>query len=223
MDGLKVWLKLRATFNGETNFLHQTMQYLKHLERPYSPNIRGGMLGYIDQILHILNHLDAADPNCIHHIRYNDQQKMSLILRRFSDVEPYARITYDYYMQMAATNTYDVEKYVDAITQLCHHIDPHGANLAPFRAYMPETDIGTVQVHYSGQANNRPSYQGSPGPAMQPTGYHNFMFLTKPEFEHMKTNHADLHNRLRNIRVEVATALVTIRGPLPPGIAKLLD
>jgi hypothetical protein len=81
MDILKVWLKLRANFNGETKVLHQTIQLLKHLDRPYSPNIPGGMLGYIDQILHILNQIDDADPTCIHHARYNDQQKMSLILR----------------------------------------------------------------------------------------------------------------------------------------------
>jgi hypothetical protein len=98
MDGLKVCLKLCAKLNGKTNVLHQTIQYLKHLDRPYSPNNPGVMLGYIDQILHILSQLDDADPNFIHHFRYNDQQTMSLILRRCSDVEPYARITYDYYM-----------------------------------------------------------------------------------------------------------------------------
>jgi hypothetical protein len=32
MDGLKVWLKLRDKFDGETNVLHQTIQFLKHLD-----------------------------------------------------------------------------------------------------------------------------------------------------------------------------------------------
>jgi hypothetical protein len=103
-----------------------------------------------------------------------------LILRRCSEVEHYSRITYDYYMQMAANNNYDVEKYVEDIAQLCHHIDPHGANLAPVRAYNAETDVGTVKAHYAGQPNSRTSYQVTPGPAMQPTGYRNFMFLTTP-------------------------------------------
>jgi hypothetical protein len=69
MDGLKVWLKLRATFNGETNILHQTSQYLKHFEKPYSPNVPSGMLGYIDQLLHILKKLDTVDPLCEHHVQ----------------------------------------------------------------------------------------------------------------------------------------------------------
>jgi hypothetical protein len=115
MDGLKVWLKLGAKFNGGTNVLHQTIQFLKYLDCPYSPNISGVMLGYIDQILHILNQLDDDDPSCIHHVRYNDQQKMSLILRQRSDFEPYACITYNYYMQITVTNMYNVEKYVDVI------------------------------------------------------------------------------------------------------------
>jgi hypothetical protein len=98
MDGLKVFLQLKATFKGETNILHQTSQYLKQFEKPYSPNVPGGMIGYIDQLLHILKQLDTVDPMCEHYVQYNDQQKMSLILRRCSDVEHYSRITYDYYM-----------------------------------------------------------------------------------------------------------------------------
>jgi hypothetical protein len=43
MDGLESWLKLRAKFNGETNVLHQTILFLKHLYWPHSPNIPGGM------------------------------------------------------------------------------------------------------------------------------------------------------------------------------------
>jgi hypothetical protein len=38
----------------------------------------------------------------------------------------------------------------------------------------------------------------------------------------MRTYHPDLNNRLRSLRVEVAEALVSIRGLLPPGIVKLL-
>jgi hypothetical protein len=98
----------------------------------------------------------------------------------------------------------------------------HGANRAPARAYNVDTDVGTVQANYAGQPNNRTSYQGPPGLAMQPTGYRIILFMTTPELEHMKTHHAELHNRLRNIRVDVAAALVPIRGPLPPGITKML-
>jgi hypothetical protein len=105
LDGLKVWFKLRDQFNGENNVLLQSMQYLKLLDRPFSTAMTGGILGYIDQMLHLLNQLDVIEPDCIHHVSYNDQKKRSMILRRCSDVDPYAKITYDYCMQMAATGT----------------------------------------------------------------------------------------------------------------------
>jgi hypothetical protein len=47
-----------------------------------------------------------------------------MIVLRCFDVDPYARITYDYYMQMAAVGNYNVEKYVEDIARLCHRIDP---------------------------------------------------------------------------------------------------
>jgi hypothetical protein len=217
MDGLKVWFKLRDQFNGENNVLLQTMQYLKLLDRPFSTSTTGGILGYIDQIMHLLNQLDVIDPECTHHVSYNNQQKMSLILRRFSDIDPYARIMYDYYMQMTATGNYNVDKYVEDISRLCQHIDPHSVNLKPFRAYNDESDP-SLHANFAGQPSNRPP----PQPGVQPTGYRNFLFLTPQEFDHRKTHHPDLNNRLRSLRVGVAEALVPVRGPLPPGIVKLL-
>jgi hypothetical protein len=38
----------------------------------------------------------------------------------------------------------------------------------------------------------------------------------------MRNHHPDLNNRLRSLRIELAEALVPIRGPLPPGIVKML-
>jgi hypothetical protein len=116
MDGLKVWFKLRDQFNGENIVLLQSMQYLKLLDRPFSASTTGGILRNIDQILHLMNKLDVIEPDYTHHVSYKEQQKMSLILRFCSDVDPYARITYDYYMQMAATGDYNIDKYVDEIT-----------------------------------------------------------------------------------------------------------
>jgi hypothetical protein len=126
------------------------MQYLKLLDRPFSATTTSGILGYIDQMLHLLNQLEVIDPDCIHHVSYNDQQKMSLILRRCSDVDPYARITYDYYMQMAATGTYIIDKYVSELTRFCQHTDPHNVNLNPFRAYNVDIE-SSIDAHYAGQ------------------------------------------------------------------------
>jgi hypothetical protein len=126
------------------------MKYLKLLDRPFSTSKTGGILGYIDQILHILNQLDVIDPECTHLVSYNDQQKMSLILCRCSDIDLYARITYDYYMQMAATGTYNVDKYVEEFTRLCQHIDPHNVNFNPVHAYNVESDP-SGHASYAGQ------------------------------------------------------------------------
>jgi hypothetical protein len=54
-------------------------------------------------------------------------------------------------------------------------------------------------------------------------GYRSFLILTRQEFDHMGTNHSDLNNRLHSLLVELAEALVPIRGPLPPGIVKMLS
>jgi hypothetical protein len=56
------------------------MQYLKHLNKTFSPGMTGGKLGYIDQVLHLLNQLDIVDLVFQHHVSYIDQQKMKLIL-----------------------------------------------------------------------------------------------------------------------------------------------
>jgi Reverse transcriptase (RNA-dependent DNA polymerase) len=218
-DGLKVYLQLRATYTGETNILHQASQLLKHLDQPFSNSFPGGMLGYIDHLLHILKQLDLVDPLFEHHVPFNERQKMSLILRRCSEVDHYARISYDFYTQMAERNEYDVEKYVTSITHYCHHIDPRGSNLAPVRAYNVDTETSTVQANYAGQPPHRSAPRDS-GPSMPATGFRNFMYLTGPDYDHLKSTHADLLQRLLTVRAEVAAALVPLRGPLPPQLAK---
>jgi hypothetical protein len=156
---------------------------------------------------------------------------MSLILRRCLDVEPYAKIAYDYYMQVAATGTYDIDKYVDEITRFCHLIDPHNVNLNPVRVYNVDTEQPT-HANYSGQPNNRPPQ--TPGP--QPIGYCNFLFLTPQEFEHVRNHHSDLENRLRSLWIELAEAGIvnmltefktstprsnTVRNDGPPSNSKI--
>jgi hypothetical protein len=114
---------------------------------------------------------------------------------------------------MESEGRFYVDKYVDNITRLCQHIDPKSVNMNPVRAYQ----VDTVQAHYAGQDRN----YGTPGP--QPSGYQNFMFLTKAEFEHMKAHHPELNDRLRNLRLEVVEALVPVRGPLPPNLVRLVS
>jgi hypothetical protein len=222
MDGLKVWFKRRAKFNGENNVLLQTMQYLKHLDKPFSPGMTGGILGYIDQIIHILNKLEVVDPDCIHHVRYNYQQKMSLILRHCSDIKPYSRITYDYYMKMAATGKYDVDQYMDEITRLCQKLDPQNVNLNPVRTY--NVDIEPTAVHANYTANYHPTVLRSKLKLLRFNiqAIVTFFSLRNPS-SIMKTHHVELHNRLRAIRVEVVAALVPIRGPPPTSIIKMLS
>jgi hypothetical protein len=210
LDGLKVWYRFSDLINGESNILYQTMQYLKLLEKPFSTSTPGGMLGYTDQMLQLLNKLDIIDPDFLHRTSHTEQQKISLILRRCSDVDPYARITYEYYTKMESEGRFYVEKYVDHLTRLCQNIDPQSVNMNPVHAYQ----VDTVQAYYVGQ------YRNSSTPPLQPSGYQNFLFLTKAEFDHMKTNHPELNDRLRNLCLEVAEALVPVCGPLPPILAR---
>jgi hypothetical protein len=79
---------------------------------------------------------------------------MSFILRRCSDVDPYACITYDYYMQMAAAGTYNVDKYMEEISRLFHHSYPHNVNLNQERVYTVETDLTYSHANFIGQIQN---------------------------------------------------------------------
>jgi hypothetical protein len=149
---------------------------------------------------------------------------MILILCRCFEIEPYSHITYDYYMQMAGAVKYDVDLYVEKISRPCQHIEPQNMNFNPVRAYNVDFDPTVVHAKYAGQHSpNRPSFQGQQGPPLQPTGYRYFLFLTQPVFDHIKTHLAELQNRLRAIRVEVASALILICGTLPAAIVKMLN
>jgi hypothetical protein len=154
------------------------------------------MLGYIEQLLHLLNKLDIIDPDCLHHSSHTDQQKISLILRRCFVIDPYARITYEYYTKMESEGRFNVEKYVDNITRLCQHVDPQSVNVKPIRAYQ----FDTIQAHYACQDFD------SGAPPLQPSVYQIFLFLTMDEFKHMKANHPELNDRLRKLRLEVSEA-----------------
>jgi hypothetical protein len=162
------------------------MKYLKLLEKLYSHGTPGGMLGYIDQMLHLLNQLDIIDPDCLHHTSHTDQQNISMIRLCCSDIDPYNRITYEYYTKIASEGCFNVDLYAKKITRLCQHIDPQSVNMNPIREYQVDTATTATQAHYAGQDRN-------PGtPEHKTSGYHNFMFLTKAEFDHMKAHHPEL-------------------------------
>jgi hypothetical protein len=156
----------------------------------------------------LLNNLGIIDPDCLHHTSHTDQQIISFILCWFSDVDPYTRIKLEYYTKMEFEVCFNIEKYVDHLTR--QHIDSQSVNLHPLRSYQ----VDTVQAHYAGQDR----YAGTS--KFQPSGYQNFLFVTKAEFFHMKANHPELNDRLCDLRLEVAEELVPVRGPLPPNLAR---
>jgi hypothetical protein len=98
-DGLKVWHQLRERFNGENDIPDKIDNLLRALEIPYTDNLQGGVMGYIDHILHIIRQIESYDLRSEYHPRYTERMKMHIISRRFAGTR-YGRITYDYRLLM---------------------------------------------------------------------------------------------------------------------------
>ena len=121
-DGLRAWIELKDYFGGDNNPTLKMDRLRKELDLPYSSNFEGGFLGYLDHMAHIYNKMDIEDPKFKHHGPTNDEIRVTTIRNRFANT-PYARVTYDYYEQMAHNNRFDVEEYINRLTRYYHHME----------------------------------------------------------------------------------------------------
>jgi hypothetical protein len=218
-DGLRAWIELKDYFGGDNNPTLKMDRLRKELDQPWSTNFEGGFLGYLDHMAHIYNKMDIEDPKFKHHGPTNDEIRVTTIRNRFANT-PYARVTYDYYEQMAHNNKFDVEEYINRLTRYYHHMENDLATYSKSHAHNVTHDsnnptssalvtrnpsiphpqaTSTRQINYTYNPPGNNPYRSS-----QRKG---FLILDRHEYQYLYQNRPDILTRIREVRTEAQQVL----------------
>ena len=223
-DGMKAWTTFLDVYGGRNNLSLRIQRLDAKLQIPWSRTYEGGFLGYIDNLIHIHNQMDIADPQYLHHAHTSEQIKASTIRNRFANTE-YGRITYEYYEQMTRDNKFDTEDYIRRLTTYYQHLEHGHSSTARAQARTSRiTDdshsvhaFNTNQQNYGNYGNNGPGhgqrYNNNRG--NQRTSGRTF---TDEEFAFLKEHHGPLLESFRKARIDLITILRERRtnGNTPP-------